>query len=76
MSKNNKWFEALSYLGLVSQIGFSMVIPIVVCGYIGGILDEKFSTGPLFFVVFIILGIGAAFTNLYKISISVFKKRK
>ncbi|SHJ85779.1 AtpZ/AtpI family protein [Tepidibacter formicigenes] len=76
MNKKNKWFDALSYLSLVSQIGFSMVTPILLCGWIGSKLDEKFNKEPLFFIIFILLGIGAAFLNLFKISATATKKRK
>ncbi|WFD10602.1 AtpZ/AtpI family protein [Tepidibacter hydrothermalis] len=76
MSKKNKWLEALTYLGLVSQIGVYMVVPILVCGFLGGVIDRKFNTGHVFFIIFIVLGIGAGFINAYKLSISVIKKRK
>ncbi|MEJ8553973.1 AtpZ/AtpI family protein [Tepidibacter sp. Z1-5] len=76
MSKKNKWFEALVYLSLVSQIGIYMVVPILVCGFLGGVIDRKFNTEPIFFIILIVIGIGAGFVNAYKISISVIKKRK
>ncbi|WP_099190051.1 AtpZ/AtpI family protein [Tepidibacter mesophilus] len=75
--KKNKWVEALVYLSLVSQIGIYMVVPIIVCGFLGGLIDRKFNTKtPIFFIILIIIGIGAGFVNAYKISISVIKKRK
>jgi len=76
MSKKNKWLEALTYLGLVSQLGVYMVVPILICGFLGGVIDRKFNTAPIFFVILIILGIGAGFVNTYRIAISVIKKRK
>jgi len=76
MSKKNKWLEALTYLGLVSQLGVYMVVPILICGFLGGVIDRKFNTGHVFFIILIVIGIGAGFVNAYRISISVIKKRK
>ncbi|MCT4507604.1 MAG: AtpZ/AtpI family protein [Tepidibacter sp.] len=76
MSKKNKWFDAVVYLSLVSQIGIYMVVPILICSYLGSLIDRKFNTGPIFFIILILLGIGAGFINAYKIAISVIKKRK
>ncbi|CAH2215012.1 AtpZ/AtpI family protein [Tepidibacter aestuarii] len=76
MSKKNKWFEAVVYLSLVSQIGIYMLAPILICGYLGSLIDRKFSTGPIFFIILVLIGIGAGFANAYKVAISVIKKRK
>jgi len=76
MSKKNKWLEALAYLSLVSQIGIYMVVPILVCGFFGGVIDRRFNTGHIFFIILIVIGIGAGFVNAYRLSISVIKKRK
>lgn len=74
MSKKNKWFEAVVYLSLVSQIGIYMLAPILICGYLGSLIDRKFSTGPIFFIILVLIGIGAGFANAYKVAISVIKK--
>jgi len=47
-------YENLFY---ISQIGISMVVPIFAGVYIGNYLDDKFSTGGILLLVFIILGV-------------------
>lgn len=61
--------EVARALGLITQIGISMVICILGCILIGNFIDKKFDTSPIFLVIFIILGVGAAFRSLYMIAI-------
>lgn len=51
-------------IALISQIGISMIAPMVVCGIAGYLLDENFDTS-FWFIVFILLGIAAGFRNVY-----------
>ncbi len=44
-----------------------MVVPIFISFFIGKWLDDYFGTGAVFMIVFIIIGVGAAFRNLFKI---------
>ncbi|OPJ55267.1 AtpZ/AtpI family protein [Alkalithermobacter paradoxus] len=76
MDKKNKWLDALENLSLISQIGISMVSPIIVCVLIGNFLDKKMNTQPLFLFIFIVLGVASSFVNLYKIALRDKKKRK
>lgn len=60
MNSKNKVFQTLS---LISQLGISMIAPILLCTLLGVYLDKKFSwsvTIPL-----IILGILAGVRNVY-----------
>ncbi|MCT4613165.1 MAG: AtpZ/AtpI family protein [Clostridia bacterium] len=57
--------KVIKMLGLVSHLGITMIVPIVMCIYIGVYLDEKFNTGAIFLVIFTLLGILAAFRNMY-----------
>jgi F0F1-type ATP synthase assembly protein I len=66
MAGKNK--NPLLLLGLVSQLGLSMVIPILLCTFIGVFLDNLTGLSPLFLIVFIILGVGAAFRNLFMLA--------
>ncbi len=50
-------------LMLISQLGLSMIIPILLCVYLGVKIDERFDTA--FTVWFIILGILAGARNVY-----------
>ena len=58
-------------LALVTQIGLLMAIPIFFSIFIGYWLDNKFDTSPLFLVIFILVGVYAAFRNLF---VTVLKK--
>ena len=58
--------KGLENLALITQVGISMVTPILVGLYIGKKLDDWLNKSPLFLLIFIIIGIGASFTNLFK----------
>ena len=62
--KSKGWISALA---LVEQVGLSMVIPILLCVFIGNFLDKVTGKAPLFLVIFILLGVGSAFRNLFYI---------
>lgn len=47
---------------LVSQLGISMIVPILLCTYIGVWLEEKFAFP--FTIIFIVLGILAGGRNV------------
>jgi len=59
--------DYLKNLGLITQVGLLMAIPIFLCVFGGIWLDERFGTSPLFLIIFIILGVLSAFRNMYKI---------
>lgn len=50
---------------LVSQLGFSMIIPIFLCFFVGKFLDDIINVSPLFLIIFIFVGVGAAFRNMF-----------
>lgn len=49
---------------MISQLGISMMVPIFLCGAIGYWLNGQFHN-ELFFLFAVIVGIGAAFRNLF-----------
>ena len=55
----------IKLLGLVSTMGISMALAIVIAIVIGYYLDKWFQTSPVFFLVFLVLGIVAGFRNIY-----------
>ena len=59
----------LENLALVSYIGIVMVTPILIGLFLGKWLDSKLNTQPIFLFVFIVIGVIAAFLNLFKIAI-------
>lgn len=54
---------------LITQIGISMITPIIGCFLIGHYIDTKFSTGNIFLFIFTVLGVLAAFRNLFVIGL-------
>ncbi|MEE1071092.1 MAG: AtpZ/AtpI family protein [Cellulosilyticum sp.] len=60
--KKSAWVR---YFSLISQLGFTMITPILVCILIGSLLDIKFDKDPLFTIIFLLLGVGGAFRNLF-----------
>lgn len=57
--------EAIKTLGHFSAIGLSMAIAISLGAFAGNYLDRKLGTYPWCTLVFLGLGISAAFRNLY-----------
>lgn len=68
MSNKNKSINGiLQNLALVSQIGLIMVIPIIAGVFVGGWIDKALGTKVVFLIIFVILGVGSAFRNVYTI---------
>lgn len=63
----------LGIIALISQIGLNLFITIFLGLAVGKFLDDKFATSPLFLLIFIILGVAAAFRNLFAITKKYFK---
>ena len=57
----------IKLLAVVSTMGISMVLAIVIAIAIGYYLDKWFQTSPVFFLIFMVLGIIAGFRNIYVI---------
>ncbi len=71
--KKNSWAK---YISLISQLGFTMITPILICTLVGSILDDKFHKTPLFTIIFVLLGVGGAFRNLFFYIGNEIKKQK
>ncbi len=69
-------YKALENLALVTHIGIIMIIPIFAGVYIGDYLDDRFGTGGIFLLVFILLGIAVSFMNLFKIGLRKSRNKK
>jgi len=76
MKKDNDYKNILKNLALISQIGISMISPILLGIYIGGLLDKWIGTSGIFMIIFIIIGTGAGFLNLFKLTGFWKNKRK
>ena len=60
-NETKKMFKTLSYL---STVGMAMALSIALGALIGHYLDKRFETEPWLFLIFLCLGIVAAFKNL------------
>ena len=56
--------KVLKSFVMISQIGISLMGPILLCGALGYWLNNLFHK-EILFVILIVLGIGAAFRNVY-----------
>ena len=54
------------YLGLVTQLGLTIIACILVSLFIGLFLDRVFGTKGIFIIIFLPIGIGAGFRTVYK----------
>lgn len=59
--RDNKVIKALL---LVTQLGISMMVPMFLCVFVGRLIDQKAGTG-FFSPVLLLLGMAAAFRNVY-----------
>ena len=65
---NGKDRYALKNLALISQIGISVITPILLGVYIGQFIDRKIGTNGVFSIILIIIGAGAGFLNIFKLA--------
>ena len=68
--------SVLENLALISQIGISMIVPIIIGLYLGKWLDDRLGTGPIFLFIFIIVGIASAFMNVFKLTEREIRQKK
>lgn len=61
-------------LGAISSMGISVVLAIAIGVWFGMFLDRQFDTAPLFFWIFLAIGIAAGFKNVYVITRREIKK--
>lgn len=71
MKKENKGI--VRAFVMVLQIGLTMLAPLLVCGWIGLWLDERFDT-TLCFLVMMLLGVLAAFRNFFQLVRGFYEK--
>ena len=67
-NNNNPDKNFLRNIALISQIGFSMIAPILVGVYLGQFIDKKVGTNGIFTIILIIIGVGGGFVNLFKLT--------
>ena len=76
MKKDNDNRGTFKNISLISQIGISMITPILLGVFIGGWIDKWAGTNGVFMLIFILIGAGGGFLNLFKITGAFKDKRK
>ncbi len=61
---------------LLTTLAINLVVIMVAMLLIGSYLDKRFDTSPIFLFIFLLLGIGASFRNIYVLSMSSLPKQK
>ena len=73
MKKENR--DVVKALFLITQLGLNMLVTIFLSVWFGSFLDRKLGTGFLM-IVFLILGILAAYRNAYMMTKAFYAKAK
>lgn len=73
MNKENR--KLVKTLVLITQLGLNVLVTIFICVWFGSFLDEKLGTGFLM-IIFLFLGILAAYRNAYVMTKSFYAKDK
>lgn len=73
---NKKYIDALKNLALITQVGLSVITPIILGVYMGQFIDKKLGTKGVFSIIFILLGAGGGFMNIFKLAGGSRNKRK
>ena len=60
-------------LALITQFGITMIVPILLCTFLGIFLDRLFSTSFLV-IVFFFLGALAGFTNIFRLARTIYTR--
>jgi ATP synthase protein I len=60
--------ELFRGVGTVSSMGISVALAIGISVWFGLKLDEWFNTKPVFFFIFLFIGIAAGYNNIYVIT--------
>lgn len=66
--------DVIATLSLISQLGLSMIVPILLCTYIGVWLEKEIDFP--FTIIFIVLGILAGVRSVYALLKAYLKKKE
>ena len=69
--KNKK--NVFRSLAMVTQFGIYMIVPILLCTFLGIFLDRLFSTSFLVIILFFV-GALAGFTNIFRLARNIYSK--
>ena len=65
--------KVLRSLMMLTQVGITMLVPVFLCARLGYLLMRKFDN-EIWFLLMLILGVGAAFRNLFLLTKSFYAK--
>lgn len=68
-----EWNAVAKALTMLLQVAITMMSPLVVCGVIGYMLNQRFDT-TLWFLVMMVLGVMAAFRNFFHLLRGFYEK--
>lgn len=60
--KRRTWMRGVT---MITQLGIVMITPILICTFIGILVDNMTKKEPLFTIIFILIGVAAAFRNMF-----------
>jgi ATP synthase protein I len=63
----NLKYELLRQFGILGSVGLHLVLGTFVGLAIGYFLDRAFDTNPWFTLIFLVFGVAAGFTNLFRV---------
>jgi len=66
-------FEAFA---LMSHLGFTLAIPIILATLIGHWIDIKLRTDMIFLIIFMIIGIAAGCLGAYRLVMNITNKKR
>ena len=75
MMKKNR-FELLQNLTMITQVGFSLITPLLVCLGVCWWLTRRFDLGGWIFIPGFILGLGGSFSAAWKLYQSAMRREK
>ncbi len=68
--------SGLEAFALISQLGMTLALPIVLGAVAGNWLDERLGTGMIFFLILLFLGIAGGLAGAYRLIADVGKRKK
>ena len=76
MSNVNKTFNTIKHISFLTQFGFSVITPILLCIFCGIWIRNKFGLGDWIVFIAIIIGLISAFYSSVSIFSYIFKEAK
>ncbi len=76
MDKLNKWNNAMRNLALLTQLGLSLIMPLLMCLAACYLLVSRLGIGAWVYIPGFILGLGGSFMTAWKVYLSVTAKQQ